>query len=222
MNSQGYENIIKENEKLKKDIMRIIQSYENIIKENEKLKKDIDDKKDEIERLQKHLDKKSKSRKKMSLEREKIKTHPNFKSFVESVVDATGIYDKIGERMYDDMDDLERKVLKPCGESEEKNLKSIKIDLEKIDRLYYIDREDDEDDGEINVFLTARMRYGAGEGNYIYIDLAGSHSIYYQASCGDIAITRDAELFLKFIHELQETIVYRSLIDDGILVKRNT
>lgn len=156
----------------------------------------------------------------MALEREKIRTHPNFKSFDKKVTDATGIYDEIGFMIYDDMNNMERYILiseeehREKEDIDDKELRSIEIDLEKIDRLYYINSS--EEDNDITVKLIARMRYGT-EGDYpLYIELECRYNVLDYASCGVITISKNAELFMKGIEQPQKNILYQSLIDDGV------
>lgn len=165
----------------------------------------------------------------MSLQKKEIQTHPNFISLDPSIVDAAGIYDNICMLSFflnGLTQDREDKTERKTRYRRVKEQKSIRSDLEKIDRLYHIrtfyycfcDRDSDE---FVSVEFIARIRHGAEE---IYIALEGDVGLSNGRliSC-KIFRSRDGEEFVNAVldpnYHSAELIknILQSLIDDGVV-----
>ena len=91
-----------------------------------------------------------------------LKTHPNFKSVDENIRNADAIYNQVGWAI-DNQQYFQKTTIpwETCFSVNE--FPNFKIDLEKVDRLYYIDCDEDEEryklicriQGEFYIYMTA-------------------------------------------------------------------
>ena len=132
-----------------------------------------------------------------------LKTHPNFKSVDENIRTADAMYNHVGWAI--DNQQYFQKTTIPWETGFSINeFPNFKIDLEKVDRLYYIDCDEDEDryklicriQGEFYIYMTA--------------NLCSCHSKLK----GFIFVGRDANLFMKVVlfrnPQCEETLIYES------------
>ena len=160
-----------------------------------------------------------------------MKTHPNFKSLDENVQNADKMYDYIGY-VIRNQQDLKKKVsvydTVTTQYFNSNKLQDFKIDLEKIDRLYYINHEKavetgDDDVGDDFFQLVARMQ---GE---FYIEMNAikcCNNVGGNCQCGGggfILVSRDVQYFVKQLlngcSRYDYTRIYDSLRKDGIYVE---
>ncbi|KAK3887342.1 hypothetical protein Pcinc_008606 [Petrolisthes cinctipes] len=122
-------------------------------------------------------------------------THANFKSLVEGVTSAKAIWDRVGcafqcERQFD------RKTSPWEADLwEEKALDRFTINLESIDRLYYINHEN----GVCDTYeLLARVEH---KGRHLFVELRGGcrFSDSELTGGGEIFVGFNANLFLRNI-----------------------
>ena len=165
-----------------------------------------------------------------------IKTHPNFQSVVEDVQNAKTIFEYVGHALqfqkdfdkeiipseineydYDDDDDDNNNF----GNDK---LEKFKIDLEKIDRLYYIKYTDDQ-----TYRLVARMQYNKEEKRSldpIYVEMYAFYDYYSENIKGIIYVSRNVNDFMKFVfysialynRQNQKYLICESLKKDGIYI----
>lgn len=151
-----------------------------------------------------------------------INTHTNFKSVDPNVPNADIMDDYVGGALqYQCMFD---KRTTPWEKTlwDDTELENFKIDLEVVDRLYYIYQFDDGVNGR-EFQMTARMDY---KGRKVYIELVAGCD-YTGFDCqggGVIFISLDANLFMKLIltEEYQSDLIYKSLAEDGIETEEQT
>ena len=97
-------------------------------------------------------------------------------------------------------------------------LEHIKIYLEAIDRLYYINRNAQ----NTHFHMVGRMIY---KGQPLYVQLRAGCECY-RCGCmhGVIFVSRDANLFMKLVmtKKFQKDLIYKSLADDGIIIEEQT
>ena len=147
-----------------------------------------------------------------------VKTHPNFKSVISSVVNAEKMNDYLSYALlYQDM--FERRTTPwEMNQWNYDDLQAIEIDLERVDRLYHI--KISEESGDRIFEMIGRMQYNE---EILYVKLyAGCDSSGF--SChggGNIFISRDPNLFMKQLFEFKvdKYLIYKSLADDGIEVE---
>ena len=148
-----------------------------------------------------------------------LQTHPNFKSIDENVQTADAMDDEVGYAIR-----KQKKIIKFTTREEisrywkNRKLQDFKIDLEKIDRLYYIYCDYAE-----NYFnLICRMQ---GE---FYIEMEAKFYSCYGLCCldrcaGTIFVSRDANLFMKCVlpynSRYNKNLIYESLRGDDIYIK---
>ena len=156
-----------------------------------------------------------------------IQTHPNFKSFVEDVQDAETIYEWVGYAIsFQEHFDKTTTPSELYDNFENDKLQNFKIDLEKIDRLYYInlDKEDNykNEFGDQTYHLIARMQYN--DESPIYVEIFAKDPYSHQI-VGHIYVSRNVTAFMK--HVLSEKIrynnplIYEFLREDGIYLEEN-
>ena len=147
-------------------------------------------------------------------------THPNFKSLDENVKNANAINNQVGHAINNQK--YFEKITTPWETThywKDKKIQDFKIDLEKIDRLYYIycDKEGEEYD------LVCRMQ---GE---FYINMRANCCIssaeFMDYGIANIFISRDANLFMNRVlpsnYKYNKTLIYESLKKDGIYIDEN-
>ena len=148
-----------------------------------------------------------------------LQTHPNFKSLDPNIQTADVMAHEVGYAIR-----RQRKITKLINPAEISHYwkirkpKDFKIDLEKIDRLYYIYCDDAE-----NYFnLLCRMQ---GE---FYIEMKANHYNCFDLCCvdrgiGTIYVSRDANLFMTQVlpnnSRYDKTLIYESLRKDDIYIK---
>ena len=147
-----------------------------------------------------------------------IKTHPNFKSVISSVVNAEKMNDYLWYAL-SYQDTFERRTTPwEMNQWNYDDLQAIEIDLERVDRLYHI--KISEESGDRIFEMIGRMQYNE---EILYVKLyAGCDSSGF--SChggGNIFISRDPNLFMKqpFESKIDKYLIYKSLADDGIEVE---
>ena len=145
-----------------------------------------------------------------------IQTHPNFKSVVANVQDA-GTIDEYVEYAIDNQEKFYKKMppweIKDIGGRDK--LQKFKIDLEKIDRLYYINYKD-EDEPEYDLITT--MQYE--NNNPIYVEMLAKYPRSYDIE-GSIYISQHVNSFMKLVlsdNRYDKTLIYKSLREDGIYI----
>jgi len=150
----------------------------------------------------------------------KIKTHPDFKSVYSEITNAKIMDNYVGHALsYQSMFD---RHTTPWEKTlwEDKELENFNIDLEKIDRLYYIYYAEEEMGRYGEKFrMTARMDY---EGIKVYFELVANCD--YMGFDGRIFVSGDADLFMEIIitDKYQINLIYQSLREDGIQVEELT
>ena len=144
-----------------------------------------------------------------------LQTHPNFKSLDPNIQTVDAMAHEVGYAIR-----RQRKITKLINPKDWKNRKpkDFKIDLEKIDRLYYIYCDDAE-----NYFnLLCRMQ---GE---FYIEMKAIRYNCFDLCCvdrgaGTIYVSRDANLFMTQVlpnnSRYDKTLIYESLRKDDIYIK---
>ena len=153
-----------------------------------------------------------------------LKTHPNFKSADPNIKDVNKIYDYMSEPLaYQDT--FKREMIPNIIP----NLNSFKINLEKVDRLYYLHYENDD-----NTEYSMVIRLVAHEGlPPLYVKLVACHdsndSFDERGAWGILFISADVDLFMKVITECtlynyesyERNPIYNFLQkEDGIRVER--
>ena len=124
--------------------------------------------------------------------KESFLTHPNFKSIDENVKNANAINDQVGRAINNQK--YFEKITTPWDIThywKDKKIQDFKIDLEKIDRFYYIycDEEGEEYDlicmmqGEFYINMRANCCISSAE--------------FMDYGTGNIFISRDANLFMN-------------------------
>ncbi|XP_066944386.1 uncharacterized protein [Macrobrachium rosenbergii] len=151
-----------------------------------------------------------------------LKTHPDFKSVDPAVTDADTMDENMWTALaYQYMFDR-RTTPWEMAQWDHDELQSFKVDLEKVDRLYYIYFHDDESFGQ-EYAMIARMDH---KGLPLYVELSASCD-YTGFDCqgqGVIFVSRDANLFMKLCitRECNRDLIYQSLEEDGIQVEEQT
>ena len=139
-----------------------------------------------------------------------LQTSPNFKSVDENVHNIDTIKDIVGYAI--DNQKYFEKTTTPWDSWKGKNIQDFKIELEKIDRLYYI--FGNELENEYN--LVCRMQ---GEFYIQMIAYCCNFSPVY--SDGSIFVSRDANLFMKVVlpnnPHYNKTLIYESLRGPAVL-----
>lgn len=153
-----------------------------------------------------------------------MRTHHNFKSSVAGVCSAADMLELVGEALYH-QDKFERKTTPwEMSSWDQQELHDFHIDLEMIDRLYYINHTNDGVSGS-TFHMLARMEYRDAP---VFVELSAGCD-YTGFDCqggGDIFVTRHADLFCKVVTRpdtgdgLQP--LYLSLVEDGYEVEEQT
>ena len=142
------------------------------------------------------------------------KLHPDFISFDPKVCNIWDIRNIVSEAIFH-QDMFDRKT--PPWEKKLWNLEDLKafiIDLEEVDRIYFINCDSDE---EYN--MVARLNH-RGESIYVQM-LANSDSSGFECQGhGNILICRDANLFLDMLQDIRNKHpIRKALMDDGVELK---
>ena len=151
-----------------------------------------------------------------------IQTHPNFKTAVEDVRDAKTIFEYVGYILQ--FQGKFEKILINDKFGNDK-ISEFKIDLEKIDRLYYLN-VDTEDGDKYNLIikyhLIARMQYNQKREKPVYFEMI----VRYPANKieGIIYVTRNVNVFVKRVINCNnnniKNPIYEFLKKDGIYISR--
>ena len=150
---------------------------------------------------------------------ETLVTHPDFRSLDPTVKDAETMDDYLGEALfYQHMFD-KRTTPWEVQQWDYEALQKFEVNLEKVDRLYYIhyERKDGKD-----FQMIARMEY---EDRSFYVELnAGCDYTGFECQGrGVIFISTDANMFMKLVLTEQEDFnkdaIYESLREDSIYVE---
>ena len=147
-----------------------------------------------------------------------LKTHPDFKSVISSVVNAEDMDDHLFEALsYQYMFDR-RTTPWEMQHWDYKDLQAFKIDLEQVDRLYHIKFFENAGDREFE--MIGRMQY-KGEPLYVELNAGCDNTGFDCQGMGNIFISRDANLFMKLVlrSNNEKDLIYKSLADDGIEVE---
>ena len=151
-----------------------------------------------------------------------LQTHPNFQSKVYYIKTAQDIYTKINEALvYQHM--FERTTTPwEIHTWNYEQLQQTVIDLEKIDRLYYIYYNKDGDGSEFR--LIARMNFSYN--NFFYVDLKAScdFSGFECRGGGTISVSKYPEFFEKNIvasNEIKNFILEDIVVNDKFLISVN-
>ena len=174
-----------------------------------------------------------------------MKTHPNFKTAIAKFSNADTIYKCIREPLLQ-----QHMFIKATTPWEEKNwnkgeLKDFEINLDDVDRLYYIDSHRDygllSDIGRYKVVV--RIEYNGprncsyiSSGNHIsdtgnrqpdilYVELSARYDCLYHPNgmfsrSSRIFISRDARLFMSLVLGTPSDSVYELLAEDGIIIEQ--
>ncbi|KAG7177512.1 hypothetical protein Hamer_G025157 [Homarus americanus] len=148
-----------------------------------------------------------------------VTTHFNFKSVRSEVTCADDIDELIGTAFcYQYMFDKRTSPWEMC-EWRDGELEDFEIDLEVVDRLYYISHCDDGVSGRDFEFA-GRMEYN---GRHVYIKMSAGCD-YTGFECqggGEIYITFDPQIFLKSIitNEYQPHDIWGVMAEDGLQVE---
>ena len=135
-----------------------------------------------------------------------IQTHPNFKSIVKNVQTADTMDDQVG-RAIDRQKSFEKNTtsFETAFYWKNKNIQDFKIDLEKVDRLYYIYCDENEEKYD----LICRMQ------REFYIIMKSTNR-----GSGCIFFCRDPDSFMKcLLLYHNKTLIHESLKKDGIYPK---
>ena len=148
-----------------------------------------------------------------------LKTHPNFKSVNPVVRDAETIADYLREPLHYQFMFDKRTTPWELQQWDYEVLQSFEINLEKVDRLYDVQYEND-GVGIRSFGLIARMEY---EEQSLYVELIANCD-YTGFDCqggGYIFISKDANLFFKLVlrENLNKNLIYESLKSDSIYVE---
>ena len=152
----------------------------------------------------------------------RLVTHPNFRSLNPFVKDAETVDEYLEEALFYQDNFDKRTTPWEAQQWDPEALREFMINLEKIDRLYYICHEND--CVGYRTIMVARMEFE--DYQYYYVQLAASYN--NKNSCyldwGSIFISKDANIFMKLVlAELQEDFnkdpIYASLREDSIYVE---
>ena len=125
-----------------------------------------------------------------------VATHPHFKSIDPKVQDADTI-DSLLEYAFSYENMFDRRT--PPWESSQwadGELEQFQIELDQVDRLYYVKHVNDEDGEEFE--MVARMNY---KGRHVFVELQASCSLtgFEGQGGGFIFISNDADSFMKTV-----------------------
>ena len=138
-------------------------------------------------------------------------THHDFKTVVNGVKDACDMEQYVGYALVHQYSF--KKKTTPWEMHDD--LQKFKIDLEKVDRLYYIYHTEDAGDQEFS--MVARMDY-KGQKLYFELDANCDYTGFSGIGGGFIFVSSDANVFMKVVLKSNFNIdcIYQSLSDDGI------
>ena len=162
------------------------------------------------------------------------KTHPNFKSVDPNVKNSYTISNYMGIALF--FQHLFEKRTTPWEtqhwDDNDKALQNFEINLKKIDRLYYIYHNNNNNfEKQIKFRLIARME--EEEKKHIYVELAAERCPHRGFPCktsgGFIFVSRDVDFFMKLVltraeekEDLNKELIYKSLQNDSIYVDEIT
>ena len=126
-----------------------------------------------------------------------LQTHSDFKSKVSDIQTAEAIDDEISDALF--YQKTFEKTTTPWERHtwNYEKLQEITINVEKIDRLYYINLNRDLDISEYR--LIARMNYGNNKFLYVDLDASCDYSGFDCQGGGTISVSKYPELFIKNI-----------------------
>ena len=146
-------------------------------------------------------------------------THSHFKSYVPGVTNADEISDRIGYALhYQYM--FERKTSPwEMSQWDPSELRHFEIDLDRVDRLYHINSENEEKDGQY--FMLARMEYQDARHVFVELDARCDSSGFDCQGDGSIYLTMNPNLFSRLMnwayHKMER--LYQCLAEDGYSLK---
>ena len=169
-----------------------------------------------------------------------MKTHPNFKTANPKISNVDAIYDYIGKAFSN-----QNRYIKTTTPWEEKHwnkreLQNFEINLDDIDRLYYIDYYSDYrmDYDLARYRLVVRIEYN-GRGccsngsngtlnqnhqDHVYVELIAGYDNHYPPERKFtraehvIFVSRDASLFMSLVLRNPKDPIYEFLAEDGIII----
>ena len=165
-----------------------------------------------------------------------MKTHHNFKTVNPKFSHAGSIYNYIEEALSNQH--RFDKITTPWEKKQwdELELQNFKINVEDIDRLYYIYHFDD-DQRTKRYKLVVRMKYSGGgyrdsnihkqqqedEHNHLYVELFARYDIFNPCMMSQkqvIFVSRDPNLFMKLVlkNKCQKPLIHQFLAEDGIII----
>jgi len=154
-----------------------------------------------------------------------IKTHPNFKSVYFEVKNADDMDDYVGNPLCHQSDFYRSTMPWEKTLWEDKELENFEIDLEFVDRLYYIYYATKNAGTKLEEAfqIVARMDY---KGRKVYFELLAICTFwgFMIAGGGLIFVSEDPNLFMKLImtNKHPSDLIYQSLREDGIRVEEPT
>ena len=152
--------------------------------------------------------------------------HPNFKSFDRYVKTAEGMHNYVRLRLWEldrlgPMDDIQRRTTPweiDAWNADE--LKSFRIDLKSIDRLYHI-----------NIIAPwGRARFNMigrkdCDGHWIYFHLQSVSLCQYQSEQDSMNVSKDVSLFMRYINQWtpfnSDGEIDEALMEDGTRMEEN-
>ncbi|XP_042239460.1 uncharacterized protein LOC121877701 isoform X2 [Homarus americanus] len=144
-----------------------------------------------------------------------MKTHPNLKSLVNGVQTAEEMENMIGTALsYQDMFD-HRTSPWEMHKWEQEDLQKLKIDLEKVDRLYHIKFQDDEVE-QRDYELVARVEFAPKTWMFIELVAGCDYTGFDCRGGGEIYVSFDAQVFLKSVLNRDYSIhrIWQSMVED--------
>ena len=151
-----------------------------------------------------------------------LKTHPDFKSLDAEVQNADTMDDYVGEALSYSYMFEKRTTPWEAQHWDYDALQKFEIDVEKVDRLYYIYHTDHA--GGQDFKMIARMEYEEAP-LYVELDAGCDYTGFECQGNGVIYVSRDANLFMKLVlskeDSLNRNLIYKSLREDRIYVEED-
>lgn len=145
------------------------------------------------------------------------KTHKDFETVVPSVKDAMYIYSHFKGALFYQRWFKKKTTPWELKDWRSNELERFKVDVMKIDRLYYIKKTSDR--CGLSYSLVFRMDYSKNKKHKrdsLYVELFATFYHCYHF-LGYIFVSRDANVFMKLVSRPKDkTLVYESLRKDGI------
>ena len=143
------------------------------------------------------------------------KPHPDFKCFDPEVKNVDEMYTTLGYVLHRQGEKLSRRTTpwEMC-QWDEDELQTFKIELELIDRLYYVCMEED---FYHDYDIVARVQY---KNEPLFVQLSACDDPSSYELFGSIYVSRNPNLFLNVIDTpiRDKNLVYKSLVEDGFRV----